>query len=327
MIFQYDGHANHPGIYKITNTHNGRVYVGQTSEYKRRWNSYRRNLPKGTGHNKFLCNDYLKCKAELGNDDFLVFSVLEIMEGSTKQQRNEKEDWYISQHFDKQDSCYNFQQKSTPERSCYSKNPEETKRKISEAAKAMWANPEKAEQISSSIKEALSDPKVVKRKQEGHLRSWKDNETRLVAASKRMKERITSESKKAEKALAALKESQPKGRETFKKRMKEDTELRQKYVEIAKKKTEVLNERYKNDAEYRVMMDQKSIENIKEYNKIRAENMPVKAPLISPDGQIYSNIRSLSAFAKEHGLDSSGLYKLYSGKLNEVKGWKLYLTV
>ena len=203
---------------------------------------------------------------------------------------------------------------------------EETKRKISSAAKIMWNDPEKAQNIRKAIKDALSEPGIAQRHQEGLIKSWQGNNKRREAASKRMSERMRNGSEESKEAIETLKKSQPKGRETFKKRMKEDTEFRQTYVEIAKKKTEVLNERYKNDAEYRVMMDQKSIENIKEYNKIRAENIPIKFPLISPDGQIYSNIRSLNAFAKEQGLDSSGLYKLYSGKLNEVKGWKLLIA-
>lgn len=97
------------------------------------------------------------------------------------------------------------------------------------------------------------------------------------------------------------------------------------YIDIAKKKADNLNERYKNDAEYKAMMDRKSVETIKTYNEKQAQSIPIKAPLVSPDGRVYSDIRSLSAFAKKYGLDSSSLYKLYSGKLNEVKGWKLYL--
>ena len=327
MKFIYENYANSSGIYKITNTHNGRIYIGQAKAFKKRWFDYKRTLPKGKGHNQFLYNDYLKCLTEVGNDEFFVFSIVEVMDGSTKQQRNEKEQYYISQYWDKQNHCYNICKiVDVKDRSVFSKTPEETKRKISASAKKMWSNPEKASSIRASIKDALSDPETSQRHQQGHIRSWENNQERRDAASLRMSERMTNTTAETEKIIELLKASQPKGRETFKKRMKEDAELRQTYVDIAKKKAEKLNERYKNDADYKATMDQKSKENIKAFNEEQAKNILVKSPLISPTGDIHSNIRSLSAFAKEHSLDSSALYKLYSGKLNEVKGWRLFIA-
>ena len=326
MKFLYENHANVGGVYKITNTFNNRVYIGQAKTFKKRWFNYKRNLPKGKGHNQFLCNDYLKCLAEIGCDDFLVFSIVEVMLESTQKQRNEREQYYISQYWDKQNQCYNISKiVEIKDRSIFSHNPEETKRKISAATKKMWQDPEKAASIRKSMRESLNDPEVSLSKQEGLLKSWLGNEKRRNAASERMTERMANNTPETEKIIETLKLSQPKGRETFRKRIKEDAEFRQTYIDIGKKKTENLNERYKNDAEYKAMMDQKSIENIKAYNEKKIQNMPVKAPLISPDGKVYCDIRSLTAFAKEHGLDSSSLYKLYSGKLNEIKGWKFFV--
>jgi len=322
MEYKYEGYSFKSGIYKIINKFNGRIYIGSAKRFIERWKSHTSSLRTQKHSNKFLQADFNKC-----GEDAFVFEVVEVTDGKTKEERLMIEESYIKQYYDKGDNCYNLCDRAVSRENIKNKNPEETKRKISSAAKIMWNDPEKAQNIRKAIKDALSEPGIAQRHQEGLIKSWQGNNKRREAASKRMSERMRNGSEESKEAIETLKKSQPKGRETFKKRMKEDTEFRQTYVEIAKKKTEVLNERYKNDAEYRVMMDQKSIENIKEYNKIRAENIPIKFPLISPDGQIYSNIRSLSAFAKEHGLDSSGLYKLYSGKLNQVKGWKLYLTV
>lgn len=320
MEYKYEGHSLKSGIYKITNKLNGRIYIGSAKEFKRRWKQHSYSLRNQKHQNKFLQADFNKC-----GEEAFIFEVVEITDGKTKEERLLVEEVYIKQYYDKGDKCYNLCDRAISRENIKSKNPEETKRKISAAAKKMWQDPEKAASIRSSMKSALSDPETAKRHQEGRIRSWENNQERRAAASQRMSERMANITPETEKIVEALKASQPKGRDTFRKRMKEDTELRQAYVEIAKKKAENLNERYKNDTEYKAMMDQKSIENIKAYNKKQAENIPVKAPLVSPDGQVYSNIRSLNAFAKEHSLDSSSLYKLYSGKLNEVKGWKLFI--
>lgn len=320
MEYKYDGHSLKSGIYKITNKLNGRIYIGSAKLFKVRWNQHSSSLRSQKHQNKFLQADFNKC-----GEEAFVFEIVEITEGKTKEERLLIEEGYIKQHFDSGKECYNFNAWAASKEGLWSKNPEETKRKISAATKKMWQDPEKAASIRSSMKSALSDPETAKRHQEGRIRSWENNQERRAAASQRMSERMTNSTTETEKIIEALKVSQPKGRDTFRKRMKEDTELRQTYVDIAKKKAENLNERYKNDAEYKAMMDRKSVENIKTYNDKQAQSIPVKAPLVSPDGRVYSDIRSLNAFAKEHGLDSSSLYKLYSGKLNEVKGWKLFI--
>jgi len=320
MEYKYDGHSLKSGIYKITNKINGRIYIGSAKLFKVRWSQHSSSLRSQKHNNKFLQADFNKC-----GEEAFVFEVIEVTEGKSKEERLLIEEGYIKQHYDSGDMCYNLCSKAISREGYPSKNPEETKRKISAATKKRWQDPEKAASIRNSIKSALSDPETAKRHQEGRIRSWENNEERRAAASQRMSERMTNSTTETEKIIEALKVSQPKGRDTFRKRMKEDTKLRQTYVDIAKKKAENLNERYKNDAEYKAMMDKKSIENIKAYNEKQAQSIPVKAPLISPDGRVYSDIRSLNAFAKEHGLDSSSLYKLYSGKLTEVKGWKLFI--
>lgn len=320
MEYKYEGHSLKSGIYRIINKLNGRIYIGSSKEFKRRWKQHTYSLRSQKHQNKFLQADFNKC-----GEEAFVFEVVETTDGKTREERLMTEGGYIKQYYDKGVNCYNLCDRAISRESTKNKNPEETSKKISAASKAMWADPIKAEQIKTAMKNALADPETSQRHQEGRIRSWENNQERRDAASLRMSERMTNSTTKTEKIIEALKVSQPKGRDTFRKRMKEDTELRQTYVDIAKKKAENLNERYKNDAEYKAMMDRKSIENIKAYNEKQTQSIPVKAPLVSPDGRVYSDVRSLNAFAKEHGLDSSSLYKLYSGKLNEVKGWKLFI--
>lgn len=86
--------------------------------------------------NRFLQFDFNKSKQELGHDDFLEFHILEIIEESTKEQRNKREEWWIQKFYDQQQNCYNFKQKAeSNERSCWSSNPSETSKKISIATK------------------------------------------------------------------------------------------------------------------------------------------------------------------------------------------------
>jgi len=131
MKFKYQDHANNSGIYKILNTHTNRVYIGQARTFKKRWYDYSNHLPKNKGHNKFLLNDFKKCFEELGHTDFLEFHVLEAMPSSTKEQRKEREEYWIAQFYDGQKECYNFRKTVDRERSCWSSTPEETRKRIS----------------------------------------------------------------------------------------------------------------------------------------------------------------------------------------------------
>ena len=85
MEFKYEGNSLKSGVYKITNTANGRVYYGSAKEFKRRWKGHEYSLRSGKHSNRFLLADYNKC----GTDAF-VFEVLEIVDG-TKEERLLKE--------------------------------------------------------------------------------------------------------------------------------------------------------------------------------------------------------------------------------------------
>ena len=143
MKLNYEEHSLKPGIYKILNAHTNRIYIGQAKRFAERWYSHKRSLLGNIHQNKFLLNDFMKCREELGHDDFLEFHILEVMEGSTKEERNKREEELIAQHWDRQDLCYNFKQKiARKERSVFSNTPEETKRLLSEAQKRLWQDPE-----------------------------------------------------------------------------------------------------------------------------------------------------------------------------------------
>lgn len=51
----------------------------------------------------------------------------------------------------------------------------------------------------------------------------------------------------------------------------------------------------------------------------------IKYPsIISPEGEIFSNITNIAEFARKHYLDNGHLGAVLKGKENQHKGWKLY---
>lgn len=106
MKVEYDGHANDNGIYRITNTTNGRVYYGSCIRFKSRFRSHANALMAGKHGNRFLQADYNKCQP----DDF-VFEVIEVVNGD-KVTRLAKEQDYIGKYFDNGNQCYNLRNKA-----------------------------------------------------------------------------------------------------------------------------------------------------------------------------------------------------------------------
>lgn len=214
MKFNYQSHSLKPGIYKITNTHTGRIYIGQAKEFKSRWKGHSSSLRSGKHQNKFLQNDFNKCKEELGHDDFLVFEIIEVMEGSTKKERSDREEIEIAKYFDNCKVCYNIKEKAgDTERSCYSLTPEETKKKQSESMKKRWENPEYAASIRAILEDNLSNPEVKQKLSEARREAWNDPTYRAsmsekIAAVKRTEEnrKAVSEFMKEYKSLPEVKE-------------------------------------------------------------------------------------------------------------------------
>lgn len=84
------------GIYKITNKHNGKNYIGKSKDIMQRWATHERTLLKGNHHSIKLQDDF----NSYGGIEAFDFSVLEICAPS---ELNEKEKFYI----DKFDSIHN----------------------------------------------------------------------------------------------------------------------------------------------------------------------------------------------------------------------------
>jgi len=81
-------------------------------------------------------------------------------------------------------------------------------------------------------------------------------------------------------------------------------------------------------------MKQKFIDNPEFAAKSKANLIPNKAKpdeeyslkpaLITPDGEVLDNIRNAKKFARDHDLDTSGIYKVLKGQLKSYKGYSLF---
>lgn len=116
---------NASGIYQITNSSNGRFYIGVSVNFHIRWNKHSSDLDLGRHPNQFLQNDYGIC----GSDVF-EFSIIEVVETSTfNTSRVVLEQKYLDLFYDDKKQCYNIQKQALPEQSTFSHNPETTSKK------------------------------------------------------------------------------------------------------------------------------------------------------------------------------------------------------
>lgn len=299
---KYHGNANKSGIYQIENLINGRIYVGRASRFKGRWSTHLSSLRNNKHHNEYLQNDFNK----LGEDAF-QFEVIEVVKKTSTEVLAEVEQRHIDRVYGLgRQHCYNLDKVASPtDPSVFSYDPDRTRKLKSKVSKEMWKQLEYRKRFIESQK-----------------KNWEENSERREAASERMKER--HESGSMESAVVTLKKAQPKGRETFKERMKADTEFKKKYQEHGKTKVAKIQERYKKDANFRKKMDAHSRKNITDYNESR--ELTKKPTFVGPNGKVYDNIYNLAEFARNNGLDLSCAYKLVNGKLKKHRGWKLFTS-
>lgn len=283
----YGGHANKSGIYKIINISNGRTYYGSCKRFKQRAREHFSRLSNNRHCNPFLQNDFNKCGVKA-----FEFHVVEVVDAS-EEQRKIVEQKYIDKAYDVQKTCYNIAKKtkSLPRR-VFSNDPDITKKILSRKSKEMWADPKMRKKILKRKNAAQQTDEYRQACSEAQKKNWEDKERRKKT-SKRLKKEHASGAR--EDAVKTLLENQPKGRKTFKQRLKSDPEFKKKYQEIGRK-------------------------NIAKRNT----EQPKKKypPLVSPDGEVYE-VCGGPTFCKKHGLTKQLLYNVLNGKSKSHKGWRL----
>jgi group I intron endonuclease len=203
MHFDYQGFSRKGGIYRIKNVISGVLYVGSASRYKKRWSDHARSLVQGKHHTKHLQNAYSRYLLECGNDDFLEFAVLEVMENATKAERLAREEWWISKFLAEGVELYNSNMTPTKEPSktligcnkgqrfspateykpgnvpwtAEHGHDEETRKLIGEKSKEMWAN----EISAAKLRVSRQTKKFRKDRSKDMKASWKETREQRVA--------------------------------------------------------------------------------------------------------------------------------------------------
>lgn len=275
----YHGHSKRGGIYKILNTQNGRFYYGSAKEFKSRWKIHLKNLRGGRHSNRFLQADFNKC-----GESVFEFHVVKVVPGDRKA-RTAVEDGYLKEHHDNQQQCYNFAKTadSLP-RSVFSKDPEVTKKLLSEAGKAAWADPE------------------IRAKR---MKTMRSKEFRKKQSDK---QKEVSQNPKYGNSAAAHKKryADPKHREKHSQALKEawanDNGSRREAASKVAKKVYTANKKKLERAKVKAKS--------KYHGKTR-----------SPDGEML-NVYNLDGFCRKHGIKSSGnFWNMMHGRTKSCEGW------
>lgn len=287
----YNGHENKGGIYQIRNIQNGKVYIGSTICFKRRYSQHESKLKKGTHFNKHLLSAWNK----YGSAQFL-FEVLEVNEGSREEIRKQ-EQVIIDSYSDKWERCYNLDKRTKHCQQTWSKNPETTSRKKSANAKKLWADPDFRERMSG----------------ENHP-SYGKSRTEQVKKkiSKANKGNTAFKGKSHSKKTKVIMSKMAKARG-----VSEKTRIAQKKALTGRKQTIAhIQKRVKARENYIVKQSTKKkigIANSKRYD----------CTLVDPLGNHYSSIQNLSEFCRIHNLRSSKIHLVIQRKRNHHKGWTL----
>jgi hypothetical protein len=109
------------------------------------------------------------------------------MEGSTKEQRGEREEALIATVFDGGKQCYNLTTRAVSREGCPAKNPEETRAKRSVKSKAMWSDPEFKEATREAIRAGTTKPDSRKLRSEVMKEVWRRPEHREKVTAHRQR--------------------------------------------------------------------------------------------------------------------------------------------
>jgi group I intron endonuclease len=204
------------GIYKITNIINGKVYIGQSINIKKRWNQEKH----GRGINNHLNSSFNKYG--IGNFTFEILKVIEYYTPSLQSILNDYEDFYIKE-YNSTDNRYGYnkqqggrvgftiteetrlkaslaqkgkkqsqetinKRKETRKNNTGFKHSEETKKKISKSHQGIKPNKETRELMS---KNRLGKEKAKDSSWFNHLRPVICIETGMVYKSVAEAQRVT----------------------------------------------------------------------------------------------------------------------------------------
>lgn len=197
MKRDFQGHSKKGGVYKITNLKNGKIYIGSAKEFKRRASQHASSLRNNKHQNKHLQASFWKH----GEDNFL-FEVLEVVDGNKGERFKIEQKWIDKLIKEgKWEQTFNFKKKTVQkERSCFSKTPEETKKKMSKSQRGRKLSEETKRKIGLAHKGkeiSLAQRKILSKS----TTSWWNNKLfRQNVIDKRTGSKHSEETKKRMRA-------------------------------------------------------------------------------------------------------------------------------
>jgi len=177
MQIHYRNQSEFGGVYKITNILNGRVYIGSTSCFRKRAASHKCNLEANRHLNKFMQNDFNKS----GTESFL-FEVLEVVAGD-KQERLDREQFYIDQWYDNQKNCYNLVKQARDTRSG-TRNKKQIDPLTDNRCKPF--SEERLAKHTAKLKDTWQDPKLKEGSRQNAIKQWSNQSVNNITVTNRV---------------------------------------------------------------------------------------------------------------------------------------------
>jgi len=275
------------GVYRISNAINGKMYIGSTTvAFERRWQQHRNLLLEGKHGSRHLQAAWLKYGAEQ-----FAFQILEELQDPY--QVLVREQAWIDQYWSS-GLLYNSSPTAGSTRGF--RFSQEARERIGQANRSFYRTEEGREIQRERARKFFSTPEGRQAHSEGQRRRFASPEAREIR-SLEARERTARPEVKANMAAAQrARLKDPTTRAAFEERNRavaSDPACRAKLS---------LSQRTKD-----------------EYGN------PVVYNLIAPDDTIYRNIENLSAFCREHGLNTSSVCAVLRGKLHKTAGWRRYV--
>jgi len=297
MEFKYEEKSSKAGIYKITNTKNGRIYIGSTARFKRRGPQHASSLASNSHRNKFLQYDYNKCGVSV-----FIFEIVEVVDATSKEARLIREEYWINESVKLGAVLYNSNLTPTKENKVWAHSPEQARKNKSIAATGRH-------HTEASKQKNRDKKKLYLESDEGKAFVARESERRR---GKSYEEQYGTEraaeikNKIREDKLIVM--NRPEVKENLRKQLTgksyEERFGAVQAAEINKKKSLIRKGKYTGTDS----PNMKTVENIQ---------------LLSPSGDIFTKVEGIKIFALAHGLTPNTFSELLAGKHKTHKGWRL----
>lgn len=175
-MIDYTNFSNVSGVYKFTNTINGKIYIGSSVDVRRRICHHLRQLKNGNHNNQHLLSAWRKYGEEAFTCEIIILA--EPKDLLTFEQKfmdeyksSDKHFGYNKAPYAKNTLGYKFTEEQIAKMKAIHNTPE-YKEKCSERSKQMWTNPLYKAKMIKLLKERWQNPEYVKRMSDIGKEKW-----------------------------------------------------------------------------------------------------------------------------------------------------------